>query len=50
MSPVDILILILAFLCIGSAIAYAVFRKKRGCGGCNGCSHHSICGKADRRH
>lgn len=52
MSPADIIILILAILCVGGAIAFAVIRKKRcraGCGRCTGCSQHSACDRTGKR-
>ncbi len=49
MSPVDIVILILAVLCVGGAIALALWRRKTGrsgCGcssGCAGCPQNGWC-------
>ena len=53
MSPVDIVILILAVLCVGGAIALALGRRKNGrsgCGcssGCTGCPQAGRCGSKD---
>ena len=38
MTAADIVILIVAVLCVAGAVAFAVWRKRRGKGGCSGCS------------
>ncbi len=49
MSPIDVVILILAVLCVGGAIALTIWRRKTGrsgCGcssGCAGCPHAGRC-------
>ena len=42
MTPIDIVILILAILCVTGGVAFAVRRRRRGkgcCGGCADCAH-----------
>lgn len=47
MSPADIVILILAVLCVAGAIGLALWRRKTGrsgcSGGCAGCPHAGGC-------
>ena len=47
MSPADIVILILAVLCVAGSIVLALRRRKNGrsgcSGGCTGCPHAGQC-------